>query len=451
MTKPIDGAANMIRDLDWKLEYLVALDADAVSRGAKEAGMQEVEEDLARAVAFEIVSRCNDFEHAGAHKLIASILDEFTPGKTGKVAKEICSWLHQMVDMLREEARPRTELEARYGSLFFLDAQFSCSFTSDTGPARLFSIDDVAALIERDDRAEGGQQQLYRSIISRLLVAGPYREYRFRDGTVGALMGLANANPHFRSVIEYIAEAIKLASDHNRPLAMPPILIQGAPGIGKTYIVNQIKEVLGVVVRSLALDNLQLGSTIAGADSLWANSHPGVVFDALINGDHLSPIIVLDEIDKASPNATYGDSLGSLHTLLEPESAKSFTDGWFQLPIDASNVIWIATANNLDRLDPPLRSRFTIFEIPSPDVSTRRFIASSLVNRLIETYPGIEFTEEALALVEGLSSRHQLRVLTAAIARANWRETDWVVEVFDVEDVLERERSGRKLRRSLGY
>ncbi|WP_298445580.1 AAA family ATPase [Ferrimicrobium sp.] len=451
MTKPIDGAAKMIMDLDWKVEYLVALDAGAVSRGAKEAGMQEVGEDLARAVAFEIVSRCNNYEYAGAHELIAQIVDEFTPGKTGKVAKEICSWLHLMVNMLREEARPRTELEVLYGFPSFLDPQFSCSFTSDTGPARLFSIDDVASLIERDDRTDGGQQQLYSNIINRLLLAGPYREYRFRNGTVGALLGLADANPHFRPVIEYIAEAIKLASDHNRPLALPPILLLGAPGIGKTYIVNQIKQVLGVVVRSLALDNLQLGSTLAGADSLWGNSHPGVVFDALINGDHISPIIVLDEIDKASPNLTYGDSLGSLHTLLEPESARSFTDGWFSLPIDASSLIWFATANNLDRLDPPLRSRFTVFEIPLPDAPMRGFITSSLVNRLMETYPGIEFTEEALALVEGLSSRQQIRVLTAAIARANWRETDWVVEVFDVEDVLERERLGRTVRRSLGY
>ncbi len=112
---------------------------------------------------------------------------------------------------------------------------------------------------------------------------------------------------------------------------------------------------------------------------------------ALVNNGHISPIIALDELDKAMPHHSYGDSLAPLHTLLEPEFARSFADGCFPLPIDASHVIWIATANDVDRLATPMRSRFLIFNISNPTSEERLGITYSIASRPGDKYWGLQF------------------------------------------------------------
>ena len=72
-------------------------------------------------------------------------------------------------------------------------------------------------------------------------------------------------------------------------------------------------------------------------------ARPGKVFEALVEGEYANPVIVVDEIDKASGDAQY-DPLGALYSLLEHDTAQSFTDEFAEVAIDASQVIWITTA-----------------------------------------------------------------------------------------------------------
>jgi ATP-dependent Lon protease len=100
------------------------------------------------------------------------------------------------------------------------------------------------------------------------------------------------------------------------------------------------------------------------------------VFEALVDGQYANPVIVVDEIDKASCDAQY-DPLGALYSLLEHDTAQSFTDEFAEVAIDASQVIWITTAND-ERHPEPILNRMNVFEIEPPSPEAARQIARNL-------------------------------------------------------------------------
>jgi ATP-dependent Lon protease len=89
------------------------------------------------------------------------------------------------------------------------------------------------------------------------------------------------------------------------------------------------------------------------------------VFEALVEGEYANPVIVVDEIDKASADAQY-DPLGALYSLLEHDTAQSFTDEFAEVAIDASQVIWITTANDARGIPEPILNRMNVFEVEAP-------------------------------------------------------------------------------------
>ena len=96
-----------------------------------------------------------------------------------------------------------------------------------------------------------------------------------------------------------------------------------------------------------------------------AQAEGGKVFEALVDGEYANPVIVVDEIDKASSDAQY-DPLGALYSLLEYDTAQSFTDELAEVAIDASQVIWITTANDARGIPDPILNRMNVFEVQAP-------------------------------------------------------------------------------------
>jgi ATP-dependent Lon protease len=139
----------------------------------------------------------------------------------------------------------------------------------------------------------------------------------------------------------------------------------GDPGIGKTRFSVELAHALGTVIRRLPFDNGQSGSSLLGSDKNWANTTYGAVFELVVLGQHANPVILLDEIDKASKRRE-GDALASLHTLLEPVTSQTVRDISVDFEFNASHVLWIATANDLTRVAPSLRSRFHEFWVEQP-------------------------------------------------------------------------------------
>ena len=106
-----------------------------------------------------------------------------------------------------------------------------------------------------------------------------------------------------------------------------------------------MSQLLGTGFGFVPMSSLTAGWVLSGASSQWKNAKPGKVFDTFLNGDYANPVIVVDEIDKASADGQY-DPLGALYELLEIETATRFVDEFVELPIDASGAVWLATAND---------------------------------------------------------------------------------------------------------
>ena len=137
-----------------------------------------------------------------------------------------------------------------------------------------------------------------------------------------------------------------------------------------------------------------------------------------MHGGTARPIILLDEVDKVRVNASY-DPLSPLHTLLEPLTAQRFADRCIELPLDASHIVWVATANDETVLDGPLRSRFAIHRIGAPDAEQGLRVARAIVAQARrELRLRIAVEEPVLARMAALAPRAQRQAIEDAFAAA---------------------------------
>ena len=150
-----------------------------------------------------------------------------------------------------------------------------------------------------------------------------------------------------------------------------------------------------------------------------------------MHGGTAHPIILLDEVDKVRANASY-DPLSPLHTLLEPLTAQRFADRCIELPLDASHIVWVATANDETVLDGPLRSRFAIHRIGAPDAEQGLRVAQAIVAQARrELRLRIAVEEPALARMAALAPRAQRQAIEDAFA-ASIARGDRTVRTDDI-------------------
>ena len=147
---------------------------------------------------------------------------------------------------------------------------------------------------------------------------------------------------------------------------LPGHLLLGQPGIGKTHFAKQLAKLLGTGMSLVPMSSMTAGWLLSGSSSQWKGAKPGKVFQALVEGEYANPVMVVDEIDKAASDAQY-DPLGALYSLLEHDTAQSFTDEFAEVAIDASQVIWVTTANDERSIPRPILNRMNVFQIEAPD------------------------------------------------------------------------------------
>jgi ATP-dependent Lon protease len=127
----------------------------------------------------------------------------------------------------------------------------------------------------------------------------------------------------------------------------------------------------------VSMSSMTAGWVLSGASSQWKGARPGRVFETLVDGQYANPVMVVDEIDKAGGEHAY-DPLGALYSLLEHDTAQAFTDEFAEVAIDASQVIWVATANDARGIPEPILNRMNVYEVQAPDREAARHIAAKL-------------------------------------------------------------------------
>src|SRR5689334_13198586 len=225
-----------------------------------------------------------------------------------------------------------------------------------------------------------GANEALRALYEKMLKLGGQR-FTVKPSALPEMDALFEDLPNFTEALEDIRKHLALCVDSNDSIELPPMLLLGDPGIGKTHFARKVSALLGTGFGFVPMSSLTAGWVLSGASSQWKNAKPGKVFDTFLHGDYANPVIVVDEIDKASAEGQY-DPLGALYELLEIETATRFVDEFVELPIDASGAVWLATANDPARIPEPLLSRLAVYEIDAPDAEGAARIAGSIYSEI---------------------------------------------------------------------
>ena len=283
-----------------------------------------------------------------------------------------------------------------------------------------------------------------RSVYEKMLRLGGQR-FTVKPSALPAMGELFEELPNFTEVLDDVRKHLALCIDSEDSVELPPMLLLGEPGIGKTHFARRIAQLLGTGYGFVPMSSLTAGWVLSGASSQWKNAKPGKVFDTFLNGDYANPVIVVDEIDKASADGQY-DPLGALYELLEVETATRFIDEFVEVPIDASGAVWLATANDASRIPEPLLSRLSIYEIEPPDAEGSARIAANIYRDIRNAHDwGRHFPEApcagTLEKLAGLPPREMRRALQSAFGNAKLAGRSEVA----AEDVHDP-RAGRRQR-----
>src|SRR3989344_4482059 len=271
---------------------------------------------------------------------------------------------------------------------------------------------------------ESGNQREYetlRTVYERMLERGPER-FQVKPSGIPDMASLYEQLPNFTEVLDDVKRHVALAQDSSDGLEVTPMLLLGPPGIGKTHFARHLAELLGTGMNLLPMSSMTAGWLLSGSSAQWKGARPGKVFEALVEGEYANPVIVVDEIDKASSDAQY-DPLGALYSLLEYDTAQSFTDEFDEVAIDASQVIWITTANDTRGIPDPILNRMNVFEVEAPTLEQARTIARNLYQgiraghdwgRLLDPEP----TDDVLDHLAQMPPREMRRALMTGFGNA---------------------------------
>ena len=246
-------------------------------------------------------------------------------------------------------------------------------------------------------------------------------------------------------ILEFLA-VIKLRPDTKSPI----LCFVGPPGVGKTSLGRSIARALGRQFERMSLGGMRDEAELRGHRRTYIGSMPGRVIQSIRRAGVNNPVLMLDEIDKLG-NDYRGDPSSALLEILDPQQNGTFRDHYLDLPFDLSRVFFIATANQLGPIPPPLRDRMEVIALAGySDMEKLQIAKRYLLPRQIEEN-GLKPAQLTLsdAAIELLATRYtreagvrQLERSIGSVARkvalriAQAEAEAVIVDADDIHDYL---------------
>jgi ATP-dependent Lon protease len=296
--------------------------------------------------------------------------------------------------------------------------------------AKMRQVYRLAEVEQRLQKLPQKEHESLRSTYERMLEKGPER-FQVKPSGLPAMDHLYDELPNFHEVLDDLRRQLALCQDSGDALELTPMLLLGPPGVGKTHFAREVAQLLGTGMGFVSMSSLTAGWVLSGASSQWKGARPGRVFETLVDGQYANPVMVVDEIDKARGEHAY-DPLGSLYSLLEHDTAGSFTDEFAEVPVDASQVIWVATANDERSIPEPILNRMNVYAVLAPDRDAARAIARRLYDSIRAAHDwGRHFepdpSDDVLDVLAELAPREMRRAWMTGFGNARLDHRDRVV------------------------
>nr|CAD1821339.1 unnamed protein product [Ananas comosus var. bracteatus] len=203
-------------------------------------------------------------------------------------------------------------------------------------------------------------------------------------------------------IIEYLAVR-KLKPDARGPV----LCFVGPPGVGKTSLASSIAAALNRKFIRISLGGVKDEADIRGHRRTYIGSMPGRLIDGLKRVGVGNPVMLLDEVDKTGSDVR-GDPASALLEVLDPEQNNTFNDHYLNVPFDLSKVIFVATANRVQPIPPPLLDRMEVIELPGYTPEEKLKIAMKhLIPRVLDQHGlSSEFLQIPEAMVKLIIQRY---------------------------------------------